>query len=211
LGAVVIYFRREVLLLLASPFRRDPEAGRYRRFLWLILLASVPTALIGLTLKDAVEAWMLDMRIVAMLLGLTGVLVFFGERFHRGGRGEAALTAGDALATGVAQGLAVLPGLSRSGSTIATLLFKGVDGETAARFSFLMSLPAIAGAALLSLRHAGAVPPADIPAYLAGAVSAFVVGLFAIHFLLGLIRQRRLVWFAVYCWALALGLLAANL
>lgn len=210
LGAVLIYFRRDVALLLGAPFRRDDEARRYRRMLWLICIASVPTALIGLGLKDAVEEWMLDMRIVALMLGLTGLLIFFGERFHRGGRGETTLTTGDAFVTGVAQGLAVLPGLSRSGSTIAVLLFRGVDGETAARFSFLMALPAIAGAALLSLRHADAIPSADVPAYLTGTAVAFVVGLVAIRCLLGLIRRRRLVWFAIYCWLLAIGLLALN-
>lgn len=210
LGAMLIYFRREVLLLLSAPFRRDEEARLYRRLLWLIVLASLPTAVIGLGLKDAVEVWMLDMRIVALMIGVTGLLIFLGERFHRDGRGAETLTAGDAVATGVAQGLAVLPGLSRSGSTIAVLLFKGVDGETAARFSFLMALPAIAGAALLSLRHAEAVPSTDVPAYLVGALVAFGVGLLAIRCLLGLIRRRRLVWFAVYCWLLAAGLWTLN-
>ena len=107
------------------------------------------------------------------------------ERYRRGGqRGIGELTVTDALITGIAQGLAVLPGLSRSGSTIATLLFRGVNGETAARFSFLMSIPAVAGAALLSLRDLHALPTGDIPAYLAGTAVAFFTGLLAIRILL---------------------------
>ena len=212
LGAMLLYFQRDVARLLAAPFRRTIDARRDRRLLGLIVLASVPTAIIGLALKSAVEQWMENMPVVAMMLILTGTLLFVGERYRRGGRrGETALTATDAVLTGIAQGLAVLPGLSRSGSTIATLLFRGIDGETAARFSFLMAMPAIGGAAMLSLKDAGALPTGDIPLYLAGTGMAFLVGLGAIRVLLGFIRRQRLVWLAVYCWLLGTALLAGTL
>jgi undecaprenyl-diphosphatase len=212
LGAILLYFSRDLGRLLAAPFRKTGDAARDRRLLWLIVIASVPTAIIGFSLKAHVETWMEDMRVVATMLLLTGTVLFVGERYRRGGRrGEAALTASDALLTGIAQGLAVLPGLSRSGSTIATLLFRGVDGEAAARFSFLMAIPAISGAALLSLKDLAALPSSNVPAYLAGAGVAFLVGLCAIHLLLGMIRRRRLVWFAGYCWLLGLALLGTTL
>lgn len=212
LGAILLYFLSDVLRLLAAPFRQSSEARRDRRMLVLIVAASVPTAIIGLTLKHAVEQWMENMLVVALMLMLTGTLLFVGERYRRHGRrGETSLTVTDAVLTGIAQGLAVLPGLSRSGSTIATLLFRGVDGETAARFSFLMAIPAIAGAALLSFRDLGALPSGDIPAYLAGAGVAFLVGLCAIRVLLNVIRRQRLVWFAIYCWLIGAALLATTL
>ena len=212
LGAMLLYFQRDVWRLLTAPFRKTPEARRDRHLLGLIVIASIPTALIGLALKHAVEQWMENMLVVAMMLILTGTLLFVGERYRRRGRrGEASLSLSDAVLTGIAQGLAVLPGLSRSGSTIATLLFRGVDGETAARFSFLMAMPAIAGAALLSLKDAGGLPTGEIPVYLAGTGVAFLVGLGAIRLLLGIIRRQRLVWFTVYCWLAGVGLLASTL
>jgi len=212
LGAILLYFHRDVVRLLTAPFRQALEARRDRRLLVLIVIASVPTAIIGLALKHAVEQWMENMLVVGSMLILTGTLLFVGERYRRSGRRqEAALTVTDAVLTGIAQGLAVLPGLSRSGSTIATLLFRGVDGETAARFSFLMAIPAVAGAALLSLKDLGTLPTGDVPAYLAGTAVAFLVGMCAIRLLLDVIRRQRLVWFAIYCWLIGAGLLGITL
>ena len=212
LGAILLYLQRDIGRLLAAPFRRTGEARRDRRMLVLIVAASVPTAIIGLTLKSSVERWMENMVVVGAMLILTGTLLFVGERYRRRGRrGESALTLTDAILTGIAQGLAVLPGLSRSGSTIATLLFRGVDGETAARFSFLMAIPAVGGAALLSLKDLDALPPGEIPVYLAGAAVAFVVGLCAIRLLLDVIRRQKLFWFTIYCWLLGTALLTTTL
>lgn len=212
LGAILLHFQRDIVRLLMAPFRHTAEARRDRRMLVLIAVASVPTAIIGLALKTHVEAWKENMLVVGTMLILTGTLLFVGERYRRSGRRkEAALTITDAVLTGIAQGLAVLPGLSRSGSTIAALLFRGVDGETAARYSFLMAIPAIGGAALLSLKDLHALPPGDIPAYLAGAGVAFLVGLGAIRLLLDVIRRQRLIWFTLYCWLVGVALLGVTL
>jgi undecaprenyl-diphosphatase len=103
----------------------------------------------------------------------------------------------------VAQSFAIAPGISRSGSTIAALLFRGVDGASAARFSFLLSLPAISGAALLSAGDMQSLPTEQIPVYLAGGAMAFISGLAAIHMLLRILARQRLSVFALYCWAVA--------
>lgn len=198
--AVLLYFRREVVLLLASPLRSGEEARLYRRLLLLLLAGSVPTALIGLTFKDFFEGLFHNIAAVALMLLVTGSLLFFSERFRRGGRGQGDLTLVDALVTGAVQGAAIIPGISRSGSTIAALLLRGVDGETAARFSFLLALPAVFGAALLESRKLGALSASELPLYLAGAGVAFFTGLLSIHFLLAVIRKRRLFAFALYCW-----------
>jgi undecaprenyl-diphosphatase len=178
-----------------------------RRLLRLLLLGSLPTALIGLTFKDWFERMFEAPALVAGMLLVTGTLLFFADRYRPGSRREGALTASDAVLTGIAQGFAIIPGISRSGATIVVLLLRGVSAETAARFSFLLSLPAVGGAALLSLRDLEQVPAAAVPLYFAGAGMALLVGLLAIHLLLGVLRRRRLGWFAVYCWlAGALGL-----
>jgi undecaprenyl-diphosphatase len=209
--AVVLYFHRDVTRLALSPFRSGDEPRLYRRLLALLILASVPTAVIGLAFKDFFTAMFEQVAVVAGMLLVTGGLLFLSERLRSDGRGEAQMTWSDALVVGIAQGCAVMPGISRSGTTIATLLIKGVEGETAARFSFLLSLPAVAGAALLSLRDVSQVAATEIPAYAAGAAAAFAVGFVSIHFLLGAIRKRRLLVFAVYCWLVGGAFLAAAL
>lgn len=198
--AVILYFRRELAALAASPFRGE-AARTERRVLLLLVLGSLPTALIGLTFKDFFEGLFHNIPLVGLMLLVTGTLLFVAERLRRQqGRTEEQLTIGDALLVGAVQGLAIIPGISRSGSTIAALLLKGVDGETAARFSFLLALPAIFGAAILSLGDLEGVPAGKLPLYLAGTGVAFLTGLASIHLLLGVIRRRRLAAFAVYCW-----------
>jgi undecaprenyl-diphosphatase len=199
-GAVVIYFRRELVEILTSPFRRDEAAPLHRRLLLLLLAGSVPTAVIGLTFRDFFEGLFHNIPAVSLMLLVTGTLLFVSERFRITGRKEDSLTWGDALVVGTVQGLAIVPGISRSGSTIAALLLKGVNGETAARFSFLLALPAVFGAAILSARDLNGIPTSEFPLYLAGMGVAFITGLLSIHLLMGVIRKRRLFGFAIYCW-----------
>lgn len=198
--AVALYFRRELAALLASPFRSGEAARLQRRLLLLLIAASVPTGIIGLLFKDFFEGLFENIIVVSLMLLVTGALLFIAERFRRAGRKEGELTLGDALVVGTVQGCAIIPGISRSGSTIAALLLKGVDGETAARFSFLLAMPAVFGAALLSVRDLGEVATGQIPIYLAGSGVALLTGLLSIRLLLAVIRRRRLIAFALYCW-----------
>ncbi len=200
LVAVICYFWRDLCGLGTCLWRRDPAAALERRLLGLLVVGSVPTAIIGLTFKDWFERMFAAPALVAGMLLVTGTLLFFADRYRPGHRREGALTMTDAVLTGVVQGLAIIPGISRSGSTIATLLLRGVSAETAARFSFLLSLPAVGGAALLSLDDIEKLAPGELPLYLAGAGAALLVGLLAIHLMLGVLRRRQLGWFAVYCW-----------
>jgi undecaprenyl-diphosphatase len=200
MGAVILYFRRDCLLLASAPFRTCPEAQSYRRLLKLLLVGSVPTAVIGLLFKDFFIGLFHNLTVVSLMLMVTGCLLFLSERLRRGHRKDQELTWSDALLVGTVQGGAIIPGISRSGSTIATLLLKGVDGETAARFSFLLALPAVFGAALLSLGDLQSLETTALPVYLTGMLAAFVSGLLSIHFLLAVVRRRRLFVFALYCW-----------
>lgn len=206
--AVIGYFWRDLVGLMTSPWRRN-EVGRVqRRMLLLIVLGSVPTAFIGLLFKDFFEGLFDQPVIVCLMLLVTGGVLVLAERYREVGRKEATLTWKDALTVGTVQGLAIIPGISRSGSTIAALLLRGVDGETAARFSFLLALPAIFGAAMLSARDIGQLPTELLPVYLAGTGAAMLTGLLCIHLLMGVIRKRRLRWFAFYCWTVGAAGLA---
>ncbi len=198
--AVMIYFWKDIVALATAPFRRDAAARPHRRMLLLIAAGSVPTAIIGLAGKDFATGLFHNVPAVAAMLMVTGVILFVSERY-RAGHSHGELKLADALVAGVAQGLAIVPGISRSGSTIAALLLRGIDGESAARFSFLLAMPAICGATLLSLKEMQQVDAAQIPAYAAGTGVALLTGLLSIHFLLAIIRRRRLYYFALYCWA----------
>lgn len=197
--AVVIYFRQDILRLLSCFFRSDAADGDDRHTVWMILIGSIPTAVIGFSGKDFFETLFENIPLVGCMLIVTALLLIVAERGRKNGRSLAQIRYNDALLVGVVQGLAIIPGISRSGSTIATLLIRGIDGEAAARFSFLLALPAIGGAMLLSLKDLQQVSWGEVPAYLLGFFIAFSSGLLAIRWLMAVVRRRRLVGFAVYC------------
>jgi undecaprenyl-diphosphatase len=197
--AVIIYFRKDVWKLLTCFFRKDPYALDDRHTFRMILLGSVPTAIIGLSGKDFFEGLFENLPVIGCMLILTALLLIVAERARRDGRQLSQLNSNDALLVGIVQGLAIIPGISRSGSTIACLLLRNIDGEAAARFSFLLALPAIIGAMLLSLKDLQQVANNDLPAYGLGALIAFSSGLFAIRWLMNVVRRKRLAGFAVYC------------
>lgn len=197
--AVIIYFRQDIWKLLSCFFRKDPYALDDRHTFWMIVLGSIPTAVIGLSGKDFFQGLFENLPVIGCMLLLTAMLLIVAEKARKNGRDLTQLNVNDALLVGAVQGLAIIPGISRSGSTIATLLLRGIDGEAAARFSFLLSLPAICGAMLLSLKDLDQVTSDALPAYGLGALVAFISGLFAIRWLLNVIRRRRLAGFAIYC------------
>lgn len=198
--AVAIYFWRDLTGLVTSLWRRD-EPAKNQRFMVLLLIAgSVPTAVIGLLFKDFFIGLFERPDIVCIMLLITGTLLWAAERLRRSESSRKQMTFIDALVVGTVQGCAIIPGISRSGSTIAALLMRGIDGETAARFSFLLALPAVFGAAILSLKDLGQVNGQALLPYIAGTLAALLTGFCCIHLLMGVIRRRRLHWFALYCW-----------
>jgi undecaprenyl-diphosphatase len=196
---VIIYFRKNIWQLLSCFFRKDPYAVDDRHTFWMLVLGSIPTAVIGLTGKDYFKALFENLPVIGCMLLLTAILLIVAERARKDGRTLPQLNRNDALWVGTVQGLAILPGISRSGSTIACLLLRGVDGEAAARFSFLLAIPAVGGATLLSLKDLQQVSGNELPAYALGTLIAFTSGLFAIRCLMNVVRRRRLVGFAIYC------------
>ncbi len=189
--AVVIVYRVALLRLVRGLWRRESDASAQIIFL---VAASVPAAVVGLAFRDALTSAFDSYRLVGVDFLLTGVLLA-STRWIRP-RPERTITLGTALLVGVAQAVAILPGISRSGTTIAAALWRGVPAWRAAEFSFLMAVVVIAGSGVLEARNLGALP---LTGGLATAfVSALVAGVVAIRSLLWLLRTRRFHHFAPY-------------
>ena len=204
LVAVCLYFWRDLWAMLLSLFSSVRlEAAESRHLLWLLIVGSAPTAAIGLLFRKQFERMFDDVWGAGLWFIITGLLLFITDRVTTQGRKLAAMGVIDALAIGVAQGLAIIPALSRSGSTIVVGVFLGLERELLVRYSFLLSIPAVAGAFVLELvaHHQEALQGFDPLAYGAGTLAAGVVGYWSIAVLLNMTRSRRLSLFAYYCFA----------
>jgi undecaprenyl-diphosphatase len=214
LTAIVVYYRKllaeEVSGLVAADAERKRRAWRLAA---LLLVATAPTALIGLLLRHAVESTKLDPRFVGTMEIVTGLYLLLSAFRREGLKDRDTMPWLDAVLIGVAQGFAVLPGLSRSASTIAVGLLLGLAARWAADFTFLLAIPAIVGAAGLELvsafRHEGAAffPTPDFGKYLLGAAIAGVTGYATIGFLLRVVATRKVHLFAFYCFVFGLALI----
>jgi undecaprenyl-diphosphatase len=203
--AVVIYFWPDLIDLASAALRGlaarrpfyDPEA----RLAWLLVLASLPAAGLGLALKNLVERAFSSPAAASAFLIVTAAMLWGGEQLGKRLRELESLNIEDALWIGLAQALALFPGISRSGSTIAAGLTRGLKRDDAARFAFLMSIPIMLGAGLVALRDLVRVPSLAVLTLplLVGFFVAAVSGFLAIRWLLGYLRRRPLTVFAVYC------------
>ena len=172
-----------------------------RRMVMLIIIATVPL-FVMVFLQDAVNQLFSNSIMVSCALLATGFILFFSDRMARGHKTAKNATVADALIVGCGQALAVIPGLSRSGTTITVGCFVGFDRKFAVRYSFLMSIPAILGANILSLKDAfeAGIIWADVPVYLVGVAVAAVVGYACIRLLKMIAEKGRFGFFAYYCW-----------
>lgn len=217
LVAVIAYFWKDLWYLaravVTGLWRRQPFATSDARLGWAVVIATVPAVVIGLLLKDFFESVFASPLATAGLLLVTAALLTFTERYGRRERDLTTLTWLDAVVIGLMQAVAILPGVSRSGATIAGGLARGLDRPAAARFSFLMSVPVMLGAGLVAAKDLLEIPDftAFLPAVIAGFIAAAVVGYASIGWLLGFIRRRPLYGFAVYCVLVSLSCLAYGL
>lgn len=213
LVAVLIYFRFElwaiVTAVLAGLWRRSPLDTLDARLGWYIAIGSIPAATAGLLLEDVFDEIFGNPTAAAFFLLVTALLLVLGERMLTGVKSLSTMTWPDAIIIGFFQMLALFPGISRSGSTITGGLWRGLNRETAARYSFLLGVPAILGAGLLSiidLAQSGTLS-LEWPVLLAAFLSAAIVGYACIYFLLAWLRSHSLYIFAAYCAALGGGYL----
>ena len=203
--SVLLLFRADVARLIGATLRwlRAPKFEALRtdpdlRFVSAIVVGCVPAGVVGLLFKDQLEQAFDSPHLVGAALLGTGVVLLLSSLAKPGDR---PLTWGRAALIGVAQAVAIIPGVSRSGSTIATALFLGVERELAARYSFLLSLPVIFGATLLKAKDLLDVPPTgDMGSALAvGATVSFVVGVAALWLLMAVVRKGWFPHFGWYC------------
>jgi undecaprenyl-diphosphatase len=201
---VLWFYRADVQQILLDPIQGEgPFLERPGvRTAMLLVAASIPTAAIGLGFEDQFEALFANPAALTVSFAITGCLLYASGRFDRSAR-AAELTVPFALALGLAQGFAITPGISRSGTTIAVALMLGLRRETAARFSFLMSVPVILGAVLLKLDDVQAAD-LDVTQLLVGGGVAMVTGYLALTLLVRLVLAGRFSGFCWYAWGAAI-------
>ncbi len=197
--ATLVYFCKDIIALLVEFFQgfaaRQGEKGEGWYFGWAVLFGSVPTAIIGLLLEPFVKNAVESMRCIGAALIVTS-LILLSLKFISMGKRKICISIG--IIVGIAQGFAVIPGISRSGLTLAAALLCGLSAAEAFRFSFLLSLPAVVGASLLEFSHAGAF--SALPAgWFAGACAAFISGLGALALFRRTVIRGRWVIFSLYC------------
>ena len=212
--AVCIYYFRDVVEMvteffrgLASLFSRRRQGGEIpeaRRMVLLVVVGTLPLFAV-LLIKDYVEALGSSPVFVSCALLVTGCILFFSDRMGKGRKTVRTAALKDVLLVGVAQGLATVPGLSRSGCTISAGMAMGFERKFAVRYSFLMSLPAVLGATILEVKDVleleGGLAAGLLPRYLMGMVVAGVVGYFSIRLVNLLAAKGKFGAFAYYCWA----------
>jgi len=207
LAAVFVVYRRDIAGMLREGFTALSSGGKNIGNLpkaWLLLMiivGSVPAAFIGLLFEDLFEELFASPFYAGLFLIVTGAFLFASRYAKKGDKTDGALTIRDALLIGLAQAMAITPGISRSGATIVAGLFLGLERETSARFSFLLSIPAIMGAMLLKAVSAP-VSAGQIPEYTAGVAISFTTGLAALVWLIGLVKRGKLDRFSWYCLSL---------
>ncbi len=183
-----------------------------RKMIYMLILATLPLFLI-VPFNDAIESLNNIPWFIGAALILTGTLLYISDRLPKGEKNVKTMTAVDALVIGLAQGLATMPGLSRSGTTIAAGMGRGLKRSFAVRFSFLMSLLSVAGAVLLQVLDVAkeGIDTALLPAYGVGMVVAGVTGYLSIRLLQAIVRKGKFGGFAYYCWAVGLVSIAVSI
>ncbi|MBQ6129842.1 MAG: undecaprenyl-diphosphate phosphatase [Lachnospiraceae bacterium] len=173
----------------------------YRKFVLLIIISTIPTGIIGVFMKDIVEYTSANLLVTGICLLCTGLILALSDFLADGDKKLKEMNNFDAFAIGTVQGIATLPGLSRSGTTIVAAILCGIDRKFAAKYSFIMSIPAVLGALILELFDIGSesVTGGDVGCYIVGMVIAAVVGFFALKFIMNIVVSRYFKYFAYYC------------
>ena len=198
LVAVLFYFRADIARLISTE----------RRKALLVVWGSIPAGIVGIALRRSIETYFAMPALTSAMLALTGIWLIAASLLGRRGL-RRPLRAGEALVIGIAQACAIMPGLSRSGATIATGVALGVEREEAFRFSFLLSIPAVAGASLLKLPAAmPAFSAHDAVNFAAGGITAMVTGFATLGVLRRVVKRNALYLFGAYCLAVGISGLA---
>ena len=221
LATVFLAFRGEIRELWGEGLRmlhlrRTPRGlkpnRRERRLISFLILATLPL-IPAAFLSNVVESLYQNTFFIGFAFVMTGFLLFAADRMGHGNKDERSSTSADAIVVGLAQAVAVVPGLSRSGTTISAGMLRGFERSFAVKFSFLLSIPAVLGANLVSIIKvfSTGVEWSYVPMYLVGVACAFVSGYFAIYFLRLIVQRGKFGGFCYYCWGAGLVTLLLSL
>ena len=205
-GMLVTIFANFLVFIMRRKGRKDYEYFKvvnssYRKLVLMVLISTVPTGILGMVGSELVEKASETLWIVGICLLLTSLLLFLADRHTDGKMRIKDAPYSSAFLMGISQGIATMPGLSRSGTTIATGLMLGYNKKLAVKYSFIMSIPAILGAVVVKLGDLKneAFGSANLPGYILGTIVAGVTGYFSIKYMLKLIKNKRYTGFAIYC------------
>lgn len=212
LVAVLIYFRKDIIKLLQSLFLFRNKSSYHegnRNIVFYLLVSTMVTGLMYFFLKDYIDkafdtAKGTGIFFVSVMLAITGVILYLSDLIESGKRNMASMGLRRSAFIGLGQSLALLPGISRSGTTIALTVFSGVNREDATRYSFLLSIPAILGANITHISDLAALSSELWIQYIAGFIAAFLSGYLVIRFLINMVKKQKLKYFSYYVWAVAL-------
>jgi len=202
---IILVFYKEIFKIIQAALRFDfnSQYGKLGKYL---LIGSVPTAIIGLAFEDIFEMMFSSLTAIGIALIINGLILFSTAKMN----GKRRLGTVSAFFVGVAQGLAIVPGISRSGITISAGLFQGIERNTAATFSFLLSVPAIIGAALFKIKDL-ALPEIHTPSLIIGMVVSVIIGYVALKLLLKIVQKKKIHYFAPYCVILGFLILSQSI
>jgi len=202
--SVVYFLRQEIRSILVSlaPGQGTAvgEKSANRRLLLWLAIATFLTGIIGILFQHRIERLFESVETTAVMLFITGILLFQPDRVKSNDRRKGDMNLTDGIVLGLVQAVALIPGISRSGATITFGIFRNLERKTAARFSFLLSIPAIGGAVLLKSSDLIRLPADDLPVLIAGFLTAAVTGFFSLKLLFAIINKTGLTPFALYCW-----------
>ncbi|MFA5859991.1 MAG: undecaprenyl-diphosphate phosphatase [Elusimicrobiota bacterium] len=208
--AVVVFLGRSIIFLLKDVFDSNVTVRNGAlKYIVMILITTVITGIIGVMFKDTFERVFNSAKVVALLLIVNGTVIWFSQKVAAGRKVKELnkISILDSLWIGIAQGLAITPGISRSGSTISAAFVLGWSPVLAAEYSFLSSIPAIAGATLLELlKMEYSINPGMMLSFGIGMIAAFAIGFVSLKFLWGILIKRNWQVFAYYCWATGLAM-----
>jgi undecaprenyl-diphosphatase len=224
--AIFVFFRKDIWMILSGIFTgavkeevnhsdatdaNHPHRNEGSWFALLVIIGTIPALIVGFALKDFLEGLFSSPATVGFMLCITAAILYFADRQIRREKSIKAMSITDAILIGVLQAAAIIPGISRSGSTISMGIFRRLTSETAARFSFVLSIPAIIGAIVLEVMDVNEISMHEFGIYLVGTAVAAISGYLSISLLIKTIKSFKLKAFSIYLWIIGFAVIWMNI
>jgi undecaprenyl-diphosphatase len=215
LVAICIYFRAYLIELLCAVIPRKGNTISLKKesvkMILFLVLGTIPAVILALSLKDMIVNTFSSVLVIGVLLVINGCILFFASRKKDCVKDVKAFSGMDALLIGIAQGVALLPGISRSGMTMSAGLARGFKQELAFRFSFLLAIPAIIGATIFDLKELGSIGSHELILYCIGGTISGIIGFYFLSFLRRMVIHNKLYLFSYYCWVVGISIIVLKM